>query len=194
MKYIKQLLDTNKTVFKTSEFSMVFGIENKNTIKNILQRMKKSGVLYYHGMNIWSIKKTDYDRYEFASKIRKRSYISFETVLQKAGIIFQDYSNTITLASDNSLEKKIENTNYIFHKLNDKILKNPVGIKNIENKYMIASAERAICDMIYLSKNYHFDNINGLDIDRLEEIKDIYNQSTILLINKLIKNVESKQA
>jgi len=73
-------------------------------------------------------------------------------------------------------------------------LKNPVGIKNIENKYMIASAERAICDMIYLSKNYHFDNINGLDIDRLEEIKDIYNQSTILLINKLIKNVESKQA
>jgi len=193
MKYIKQLLDTNKTVFKTSEFSIIFGIENKNTIKNILQRMKKSWVLYYHGMNIWSIKKTDYDRYEFASKIRKRSYISFETVLQKAWIIFQDYSNTITLASDNSLEKKIENTNYIFHKLNDKILKNPVGIKNIENKYMIASAERAICDMIYLSKNYHFDNINGLDIDRLEEIKDIYNQSTILLINKLIKNVESKQ-
>jgi len=42
MKYIKQLLDTNKTVFKTSEFSIIFGIENKNTIKNILQRMKKS--------------------------------------------------------------------------------------------------------------------------------------------------------
>jgi len=192
MQHIKKLLNTNRTVFKTSEFSIIFGIENKNTIKNILQRMKKSGILYYHGMNIWSIKKTEYDRYEFASKIRKRSYISFETVLQKEWIIFQDYSNTITLASDNSLEKKIENTNYIFHKLNDKILKNPIGIKNIKNKYMIASAERAICDMIYLTKNYHFDNISNLNIDKLEDIKDIYNKTTALLINKLIKNSKTK--
>jgi len=57
---------------------------------------------------------------------------------------------------------------------------------------MIASAERAVCDMIYLTKNYHFDNISNLNIDKLEDIKDIYNKTTALLINKLIKNSKTK--
>ena len=59
---------------------------------------------------------------------------------------------------------------YVFHKLSDNLLNNPIGIINIENKYMIASAERAACDMIYLHKNYYFDNVQGFDIDKLESI------------------------
>ena len=194
MQYIKQLLNTKRSMFKTNEFSLIFGIKNKHTIKNILQRMKKSWILFYHGLSIWSLEESNYDRYEFASKIRKRSYISFETVLQKEWVIFQDYSHTTTLASDNSLEKTIDNMHYVFHKLSDSILNNPIGIINIENKYMIASAERAACDMIYLHKNYYFDNVQGFDIDKLEELKNIYNKTTVLLIDKFINHVKSKQA
>jgi hypothetical protein len=53
---------------------------------------------------------------------------------------------------------------------------------------MIASAERAVCDRIYLSKNYYFDDISHLDLIKLEKISKIYNKRVILEVNNLIKN------
>lgn len=190
MRYLNQILKTKKTVFRSNELGIILNITNKNTLKNILQRIRKSWILIYHWAHIRSLE--EYDKYELASKIRQKSYISFETILQKEGVIFQDYSNTITMASDNSLSKKIDNINYIYHKLTNPILTNPIGIINHNNKYMIASKERAACDIIYLSKNIYFDNIHSLDIEILEELKDTYNKSTSLLIKKLIKNVRSE--
>jgi len=71
-------------------------------------------------------------------------------------------------------------------------LKNPIGIVNYQNKYMIATTERAVCDMVYLYKDIIFDNIRPLKKQKLEEISKIYPKSTILLINKLIQNVGTK--
>jgi hypothetical protein len=71
-------------------------------------------------------------------------------------------------------------------------LKNPIGIINYKNKYMIATTERAVCDMVYLYKDIIFDNIRPLEKQKLEEISKIYPKSTILLINKLIQNVGTK--
>jgi len=53
---------------------------------------------------------------------------------------------------------------------------------------MIASAERAICDRLYLSPNYYFDNLEAIDKEKLQEISLIYNKRVILEINNLIKN------
>ncbi|MDP3381306.1 MAG: hypothetical protein Q8S84_07580 [bacterium] len=55
---------------------------------------------------------------------------------------------------------------------------------------MIASKERAVCDRIYLSKNYYFDNLESINLEKLEEISQIYNKRVILEIKKLIKNVK----
>jgi hypothetical protein len=46
-----------------------------------------------------------FDHFEFATLLKKNSYISFETVLKKEAIIFQDYGNTLFLASDKTLTK-----------------------------------------------------------------------------------------
>ena len=59
---------------------------------------------------------------------------------------------------------------------------------------MIASPERAVCDMVYLYGNMHFDNLRPLNADRLEEIKNIYPQKTLLLLDAFIKDVRSSQA
>ena len=56
--------------------------------------------------------------------------------------------------------------------------------------YMIASKERAICDRLYLSKNYYFDNLENVNLEKLEIISEIYNKRVILDIKKLIKNAE----
>jgi hypothetical protein len=57
-------------------------------------------------------------------------------------------------------------------------------------KYMMATKERAICDRIYLTPSYYFDNLSNLNIKLLEKLSTIYNNSTNLRIKKLINELK----
>lgn len=187
MKYLDKLLDTKKTIFTYNDISSILWIENKNTIKKFFERGIKENIFINIYKWIYAFKK--YDIFEFAIKLKKNSYISFETVLKKEWIIFQDYGESIFLASDNTITKKAENKNFVYLKLKNSILQNPLWLENKGN-YIIASKERAICDRVYLSKDYYFDNLENINLEKLEEISQIYNKRVILEIKNLIKNAK----
>jgi len=189
MKHFDILLHSGKTVFSYADLTLLFGTDNTNTLKSFLQRAVKQNLLEKVMNGMYSFRK--YDFLELASSLRKKSYISLETILQKEGVIFQDYSNTITLVSDNTLEKNIAGKSVRFSKIKDAILLNPLWL-NYTGRYFIASKERAICDRIYLSGDYYFDNLSGVDFEKLETIAAIYNKATILHIKKLIKYAASR--
>lgn len=187
MKYLDKLLDSWKTVFTYDDISILLGIENNNTIKSFINRLLKTSIVKSNFKWIYTLNK--YDNFELASKLKKDSYISFETVLKQNWIIFQDYSNTIFLASNNSISKKIEDLYFRYNKIKDSILYNPLWIIN-KWTYLIASPERAICDRLYLSSNYYFDNLENIDKQKLSLISQIYNKRVILEVKKLLKNVK----
>lgn len=191
MDVLVKLLETGKTVFSLSELKILLKKENNVAINLLLQPLKKKGILLNLSYGIWSLK--HYDTMELASKLRSGSYISFETVLQDAGVIFQHYDHTIFLATNNSFVKTIGPIHFEYHKIKDTILRNSLWILNFDNKYMIASRERAICDMVYLYKNIVFDNLRPLNADKIEEISLIYPKTTVLLLKQLVKNVRSIQ-
>lgn len=185
MKYMNKILKSWKTVFNYKDIWLLTWINNRETIKSFLSRQVKSWV--FENPYKWIYILHNFDKYEFASKIKKNSYISFETVLKSAWIIFQDYSNTIFLASDNTGEKKAVWLNFVYSKIKDAILYNPLWIEQ-KWQYSIASPERAICDRVYTSGDYYFDNLESVNIEKLKKISKIYNKRVILQINKLIKN------
>ena len=117
---------------------------------------------------------TTQDYFMIANSIYSPSYISFETVLQKEWIIFQDY-NTIFVASrySKTIEIKKIRLKINFIRLPDSLLLNNYGLKS-ENGYTIASPERALCDILYKNHSYPIDNLNNLDIDMLKWLADIY--------------------
>ena len=187
MKYFDKILNSWKTVFTYDDISILLSIENKNTIKSFINRLVKSWIIKSGFKWIYTLHK--YDIYEFASKLKKDSYISFETVLKQNWIIFQDYSNTIFLSSNNSLSKQIDKMYFKYNKIKDSILYNPLWIIN-KWTYLIASPERAICDRLYLSSNYYFDNLENIDKQKLSDISQIYNKRVILEVKKLLKNAK----
>lgn len=190
MKYVANILGSGHTVFTYDYLKGILHIQNHNTLKEIVKRLIKSGIFVRQFPGIWTL--VNYDAYEFASKIRYPSYISLETVLQKDGVIFQDYSKVITMISDNTLNKKIGDMLYSYRKINPKILFNPLGIVN-KKKYMIATKERAICDMLYYNHSYYFDNVNDIDMDMMNQLSIIYPQKTALAIKTIIKDVEYRK-
>lgn len=189
MKYISQIINCWKTVFSIRDLSLILGVNNINTLKSIIQRLNKNEILVHRTYWLWSLKK--YDFFEFSSKLKKKSYISLETVLQKNWNIFQDYSSSVTLIWDNSFCRQIDGIQYSFFKVKNSILVNPIWIEYRWN-YMIASPERAICDRIYLTKNYYFDDLQWLNIELLIKLSKIYNKRTSLSIWDIIKHVKSK--
>lgn len=189
MNNISKLINSGKTVFTKNDIRKILDFSTSFALDKFIQRTKENWIFINLFYWIYWFKK--YNLFELACKLKKTSYISFETVLQKDGIVFQDYSNTIFLASDDTLEKEAVWKIFKFNKLKESILLNPLWIEYREN-YMIASKERAICDRIYLSKNYYFDNLESLNLEKLEEISQIYNNRVILEIKRLIKDVKQR--
>jgi len=62
-----------------------------------------------------------------------------------------------------------------------------MGINYIDG-YRIASIERAICDRIYLTPGYYFDNLRNVNWNVVEKIAKIYDNKRMLLDIKKLKD------
>ena len=174
--YLSIILRLDQTVFTFKELSLIWGETNANYAKKIVHSYIKAGKLYPLRRGIYA-KDENYDRFELSVKIYTPSYISFETVLAQAGIIFQHYSQ-IFAASYLSREITADNQTYIFKNLKNAILFNQLGLEKKKN-YFIASKERAFLDTLYLNKNYHFDNLSPIDWRICHNLLPIYNNKAL---------------
>ena len=169
--YISTILRSNKTVFSTKDIMLLWGDVSTNAVKVRINYYAKGGNLYRIRRGIYA-KDKNYNKFELSTKIFTPAYVSFETVLAKAGIVFQYYSQ-IVVASYLTREIVADNQTYSYKRIKASILTNHAGIENQEN-YSIASPERAFLDLIYIYKDYHFDNLSPLNWEKVYEILPIY--------------------
>lgn len=165
------LMRSKNTIFTTKDVSLLWAEPDVNFVRKKLYRYLKTGKLYSVRKGVYA-KDKNYEKYELATKIFTPAYISFETVLAKAGVTFQFYGQ-IFVASYLTRELTIDGQRYSLKKIKDPILINKTGIETKEN-YFVASAERAFLDVVYLNKDYYFDNLSNLDWNKVMEILPIY--------------------
>ncbi|MEA2065158.1 MAG: hypothetical protein U9O66_02580 [Patescibacteria group bacterium] len=171
-KKLLKLSNSGKTVFSAADLMLLWGIENKNILWVDISRALKKGYLKHIRRGLYSLDKMEIDKLELAGKLKKNSYISFETVLLKNGIINQWYS-TYFSASDRQADIKNSYGIFEYRRLSEKILNNRLGIVSNDN-YFIASAERAICDYFYKVGFQQLDDLDDVKKDKLIEISKIY--------------------
>jgi len=183
-----KLNNSSKTVFDTADLMLFWEIEDKNVLWVDISRAIKKGYLKHIQRGVYVLQNTKIDRLELAGKIKKKSYISFETVLLQNGVINQWYG-TYFSASDRSLEIQNEYGKFNYRKFSNLILDNRLGIINAGN-YFIASTERAICDYFYKIGFTQLDDLDNVDGERLIDISKIYNnkrlERDILKLTKLL--------
>lgn len=183
--YLKQLVKSNKTIFSLDDLQKIWLVENRAYLRLIVSRLCKKNEIARVSRSLYALNK-EYDLFELANKIKVPSYVSLETVLQKEGVVFQDYERTIFSISNNSLTKKINDLDFSYSKIKEEILFNPLGIKR-SKQANLATVERALCDRIYLSPNYYFDNLRPINQEELLKISQIYNSRVQKEVKNLIK-------
>lgn len=181
---------TPRTVFSTKDAALLWGEEKEQTITNRLIKYVKAEKLIRVRRGIYA-KDKNYDRFELATRIYTPSYIGFETVLTRAGINFQHYGN-IFVATYVTREIEADGQKISFIRIKDYVLSNTAGIEHKDN-VAIATKERAFLDRIYISKDYHFDNLNALDWDKVFEILPIYhNKRMAKKVKTYFKNYDNQ--
>ena len=183
MENITQLIKTQRTVFSFQELKKLLKIPSEAGLKSFLQRAKKHQTLSNPFKGFWAL--PNYNVQELACKIKPKAYISCETVLFQQGVFFQFYGNTISCVSTNTRNYHIDGKMFPYYKIKDKILNNPIGIRNYEN-YRIATPERALCDYIYLNPRGVIDAPENINTIRLDQILPFYPKKTALHIKKLL--------
>jgi hypothetical protein len=189
--FLKVLLRSKQTVFTFKDLLLLWnGIDVKNA-KARVNYYVKTGDLYPIRRGIYA-KDKDYDRLELATKIFTPAYISFETVLGSAGITFQYYGQ-IFVASYQTLERVADGQKIVFKRLKSSLLTDSSGIENRET-YAIATPERAFLDVLYLTKDYHFDNLSPLNWEKVDKILPIYGKNKHMSerISRYRKSVEEQ--
>ncbi len=169
--YVEVVLRSPKTVFSVKDIALLWGQEAENAIQVRLSSYVKNGKLIRVHRGIYA-KDKNYNRFELATRIYTPSYVSFETVLTRAGVNFQYYGN-IFVASYVTREIVADGQKISFVRMKDFVLSNTVGIEQT-NDVSIATKERAFLDRIYVSKDYHFDYLDILDWEKVFEILPIY--------------------
>jgi hypothetical protein len=181
-----KLYQSKKTVLTNKDLALIWQENNKTSLNSKTAYYVKQKALIRLTRGVF-VKNKDYDLKELATSIYIPSYISFETVLREAGVIFQHYEK-IFVASKWPKISKIDKQVIVFRKLKDAVLFNPTGIINKDN-YSIATTERAFLDMIYLFPNYYFDNLEPINWKRCDEIVKIYDNKELLKrLKKYYKN------
>lgn len=170
MSLIVKIYQFPQTVFTFKDLALRF---NEITPLNLRRRINyfvKTKQLLNPRPGIYT--KENFNPAELGGKIFSPSYVSLETVLAESGVIFQ-YYETIFYASYLTRKITAGSLKFYYRRLPKNILVSGFGIENI-NGVATASKERAFLDAVYLYKNYYFDNLDGLDWERVFEGVKIY--------------------
>ncbi|MEK7098631.1 MAG: hypothetical protein AAB908_01900 [Patescibacteria group bacterium] len=181
---VAKLYQSPKTILTTADIALIWGETNRNNLKSKIAYYAKRGTLIRLTRGVFA-KSKEYDVKELATSLYTPSYVSFETVLREAGIIFQHH-DAIFVAGPYPTTKRVGGHTITFRKLKDSVLYNALGIKN-EKNYSIASPERAFLDIIYVSPAFYFDNLRPINWELCFELVKIYDNK------QLIKRLASYQ-
>ena len=168
---INELLQIDRKIFHTGDLAVLWDIANKNTLYTAIKRYVGQGLLIpiYKGLYA-TLPPAQLDPLELGKAIIHRyTYLTTESVLAQAGVIFQAVY-AYTFVSDLNKKVTLGSTSFLFRKLKQAYLNNPAGVRQ-QNGSFVASPERAAADMLYFNPRYHFDAPESLDFEKIKMIQ-----------------------
>lgn len=167
---INQLYRTGKRLFTSGDLMLIWQTDNPNSLYTTIKRYVQKGFLFRIYKGLFSIVPlTELNKYELGAKLSGGySYLSVESILVEAGIIFQN-SGQITFAAESAKKLELLGYFYRFRRLQDAYLFNPAGIIN-KTTHFQASPERALADYLYFNPKAVIDN-KLIDYKKLRQIQ-----------------------
>jgi len=175
---LTKLLLSGLSVFTLDDLGIIWGQKNRSTTRQSARDYAQSGDLVRLHQGVYCLPNSTPDRFLLANKLLAPSYVTGLSVLVKAGLSYQYTDRIFSVASYNKSIQTAEGE-FVYSQVKSSILFNPLGILNT-NQTSVASSERAVTDLIYLSKGrYSLEKFGELNLDLLIDYAKIYNRSYV---------------
>ncbi len=165
MKFLNQLKEINKLYFTTRDLQAIGGY-NPNTLYVVLNRLVKEGKLIRLTSGIYILPERYGEIERIANSIYFPSYLSFESALAKYGIISQIPYTLMFATPLKTRTILLDNYRVEYRSIKEELF---FGYTTNPDGLLIATPEKALFDMIYLSSfgkiNFDFQAINKSKID-----------------------------
>ena len=187
---IEKLALSGKKVFTTQDLAVIWQIPQRRRlielIKYYLREKRLSSI--YKGVYGYG---NDFTSFDIAQKLIPLSYISLYTTSQIHGLTFQ-YYETMYAISLKSKKYKIGEQDFVYHRVKEQIFYNQLGLVN-NGRYIIADRERTITDCLYVYPNFAFDNLQGVDKEKLRVLVKMYNNNMLeRRVKDLIRTIDQR--
>ncbi len=173
---IEKLALSGKKVFTTEDLAVIWQIPQRRRLIELIKYYLRKKRLASISKGIYSYGK-DYTPFDIAQKLVPLSYISLYTTCQIHGLTFQ-YYKTVFAISQKSKKYKIREQDYVYHRVKEPIFYNQLGLVN-NGRYIMADRERTITDCLYVFPRFAFDNLRGIDKNKLLILSKIYNNKML---------------
>lgn len=188
---IEKLIASGKKVFTIEDLAVMWQISDRRRLIERIKYYLREKRLLHISKGVYAYG-TDYTPMDIAQKLVPLSYISLYTTSQMHGLTFQYYETIYSIALK-SKTYKINNQNYIYHKVKEPIFYSQLGLIN-NGRYTIADKERTICDCLYVFPGFAFDNTLGIDTQKLFELSKLYGNKRLEKdVQILIKHIETER-
>ena len=169
---ISELIRLDRKIFHTNDLAILWDITNRNTLYTTIKRYVQKGILIPIYKGLYSTVPVHQLNPQELGKaiIHRYTYLSTESVLAQAGVIYQA-TYAYTFVSSQSKKVTLDSMSFLFRKLKDEYLYNPTGIVN-QNGNFVATTERAVADMLYYNPKYHFDLHETIDFEEVRRIQN----------------------
>lgn len=178
----KKLSNSTVDLVDKKSLATILGVKNERSLYQVVFKLITSGWLNKIERNKYKIANRNIHDFEIANFIYQPSYISFESALNYWGVLSQFPFEITSATLKQSEVKNIDQKVFGYNRVNKKYFGGFVKVNN----YLIASAEKALVDQIYLwSKGLKQLNWSEYDLSRIDMkmVKKIV--TNMKLINKL---------
>jgi len=186
---IEKLALSGKKVFTTEDLAVFWQIPQRRRLIELIKYYLREERLtsIYKGVYAYG---DDHTPLDIAQKLAPLSYVSLYTTSQMHGLTFQFYETTYCV-SLTSKKYQIGEKNFIYHRVKESIFYNQLGLVD-NGRYIVADRERSITDCLYVFPGFSFDNLKGVDKEKLLTLSKIYNNKMLEKRVKALINLIDK--
>jgi len=167
------------TVFTLDDLGIIWGQKDRSATRQSARDYASRGSLIRLKQGVYALPETKVDPFAIANKLLAPSYVTGQSVLIGAGLSFQ-YTDMIFSVAAYNKSYEVGSKTYVYSQIKPSVLFNPLGL-DITRAASVALVERAITDLIYLSKGrYPFERVEGIDWCLFNECAAIYDSALVL--------------
>jgi len=175
---LTRLLQSGLTVFTLEDLGIIWGQKNRSATRQSARDYASRGSLVRLRQGVYALPQVKLDPFTIANKLLAPSYVTGLSVLVDAGLSFQFTSRVFSAATYNK-SYELEDRIFVYSQMKASVLFDPIGLDETKG-VSVACVERAITDLIYLSKGrYPFESLAEINWELLYDCAAIYDSALV---------------